>query len=83
MILSAVDFNCSELEEEFILKFKIVNRRRKIIYCSDLDGESYFVRQESKLKDVSDERKNFDIDDELLKNFLFKFVFLRLRLRRL
>lgn len=44
MILSAVDFNCSELEEEFILKFKIVNRRRKIIYCSDLDGESYFVR---------------------------------------
>lgn len=40
MIRIAVDFNCSELEEEFILKFKIVNKRRKIIYCSDSDEES-------------------------------------------
>lgn len=40
MIWIVVDFNCSELEEEFILKFKIVNKRRKIIYCSDSDEES-------------------------------------------
>lgn len=83
MTPSAADPNCSESEEEFTPKLKTANRRRKIIHCSDSDEESQSAKQESKLKNVSDKRKNSDTDDELSKNSPPKSASLRPRSRRL
>lgn len=80
---TAADPNYSESEEEFTPKLKTANKRRKIIECSDSDEESQSAKQERKLKDVNDERKNSDSDDELSKNSPAKSASLRPRSRRL
>ena len=83
MTRSATDLNCSESEEEFTPKLRTASKRKKIIQCSDSDEESQSAKQESKLKDVNDERKNSDTDDELSMKSPAKSASLRPRSRRL
>lgn len=83
MTPTAANPNSSESEMEFTPKPKTANKRRKVIECSDSDQDSQSTKQKSELKDLDDERKNSDTNDELSKNSPPKSASLRPRSRRL